>query len=192
MGILLFIVLFVGTMLISAIKGKPVVALMGLGYLGPLWLGGIPLPVSGFRLGVPLSLLILLVFFAPVFGALRLAKPDSWWARRFYEANERKITEARQRSESGRRPRMKRGCLSLALGSFVGLLTGGYVGALIADIQSTASEEYVGYIGELFSPRTSDQIGGAMIGGVIGGVVGLILVAIYTHRRRAADNRYDD
>ena len=66
----LFVVLFVGLFLASGVvtglKGKPWLLLLGL-VIGWCW----------------------------IFGSLRIAKPQSWWARRFYD--ESKLMESRMR-----------------------------------------------------------------------------------------------
>jgi hypothetical protein len=66
----LFVVVFVGLFLASGVvtglKGKPWLLLLGL-VIGWCW----------------------------IFGSLRIAKPQSWWARRFYD--ESKLMQSRMR-----------------------------------------------------------------------------------------------
>jgi hypothetical protein len=66
----LFVVLFAGLFLASGVvtglKGKPWLLLLGL-LIGWCW----------------------------IFGSLRIAKPQSWWARRFYD--ESKLVQSRMR-----------------------------------------------------------------------------------------------
>ena len=63
---LIFVALFVACGVATALKGKPWLLLLGL-LIGWCW----------------------------IFGSLRLAKPQSWWARRFYDSA--KMNESRTR-----------------------------------------------------------------------------------------------
>jgi hypothetical protein len=62
----LVVLLFLASGVVTGLKGKPWLLLIGL-LIGWCW----------------------------IFGALRIAKPQSWWARRFYDRS--KLMQARMR-----------------------------------------------------------------------------------------------
>ena len=64
--ILLLVALHVAAAVVTALKGKPWFLLLGL-VVGWFW----------------------------VFGSLRLAKPDSWWSRRFYTGDKLQLARVR-------------------------------------------------------------------------------------------------
>jgi hypothetical protein len=64
--VLILLCLCVASAVVTALKGKPWLLLLGL-LVGWCW----------------------------IFGSLRLAKPQSWWARRFYDST--KLNESRAR-----------------------------------------------------------------------------------------------
>jgi hypothetical protein len=68
--LLLFVGLWIAAAVVTGLKGKPWVLLLGL-LIGWCW----------------------------VFGSLRLAKPQSWWARRFYDST--KMNESQLRFGGG-------------------------------------------------------------------------------------------
>ena len=64
--VLIIVALSIASAVVTALKGKPWLLLLGL-VIGWCW----------------------------IFGSLRLAKPESWWARRFYDGT--KLNESRAR-----------------------------------------------------------------------------------------------
>jgi len=64
--ILLFAGLFVAAGVVTGLKGKPWLLVIGL-VIGWCW----------------------------IFGSLRLAKPQSWWARRFYDSSKLSLSQMR-------------------------------------------------------------------------------------------------
>lgn len=64
--VLIIVALYVAGAVVTALKGKPWFLLLGF-LIGWCW----------------------------IFGSLRLAKPQSWWARRFYDST--KLNESRMR-----------------------------------------------------------------------------------------------
>ncbi len=82
----------------SETQGSPVVVAIALGLL-------LTAIVVCFLKGKPgMGIGALLAGILAIVGSIRLAKPNSWWARRYYEPDGRKIREARMRfSDESRR-----------------------------------------------------------------------------------------
>jgi hypothetical protein len=73
--ILILFALGIAAAVVTALKGKPWCLVVGF-FIGWFW----------------------------VFGALRLAKPDSWWGRRFYDGTKLAESKLRFSSDSGFEP----------------------------------------------------------------------------------------
>ena len=80
----LVVALDVASVVICFAKGKRVMAMLGLLFL---------IPVVG-----------LYFILIPIFGAMRIAKPNSWWARHRYPPDGAKIQTAIARFEDGAQP----------------------------------------------------------------------------------------